>query len=516
MTGPDSVLIGGRRIPDYPGQTVPEPAATSSLNIVSAPYGPFNAGCGLCLFTSQSQISDDRAGISGFDYRIGAAALRGGEDLVGLYEAPTALEARMVLLVDHYDAHSVTLRTPLTPAQVSELRRNMYIVTNSLDPRFGLRPMPGYTGSDAAQLVNLVAGLVSGWSADGRTIEVAGWAVPSGSDFRAGQVPDARHLDRFWSQYDSPVVFVGAGTKMFGRNTYMYYDGSRTRGHATSLVRAMETEEVDLRYTASHAHEVEMRGLTISMDPRGGFGPHGLTSDSYHLLLSGYSPNMLVFNDGRDTNLIKGHSFLVHGNEGVDKTRAAAELFEHSAYADGSNNVRLVGYMTRNGTQTGAKAASMHLGLRIDGQQGAPLSGGTWGEVLWNAGGGNNGGLALCGGSGRCGVGVSWDGTVRLGDPNAAVSLPGSVLQFASASNRLLASVRADEHGDLSLGTTMPGGGGIRPAAYRLAALPGTGVAGTQLYCIDCHPPLGHGSPGIPVWWNGHGWTDALGNQATR
>jgi len=483
MTGQDSVLVGGRRIGAFPGRTVPDPGAGASLDIVAAPYGPFNAGCALCLFTSQSDIADNRAGISGLDYRMGAGAVR-GQDLVGLYEAPTTLQARMILDVDHYDAGTVYLRTPMTGAQMAELQRNMYIITNSTDPRFGLRPLPGYD-DNALRLVNLVSGLIDGWSEDGRTIHVSGWAVPSGSDFSAGQVPSVAHLDGYWSQYDHPVVFVGAGTKMFGRNTWMYYDGSRTKGHATSLVRAMETEEVDLRYTASRAHEVEMRGMTISMDPLGGYGPHGLTSDSYHLLLSGYSPTMLMFNDGRDTNVIKAHAFLVRGNEGVARERPAGELFEHSAYADAASNMRLVGYLTRSGGRTGAPAASLHLALRIDGTQGEPTSGGDWGGIVWNRDGANNGGLSLCGGSGACGLSEAWDGSLSLGP------------------------VRGDLVVQPSAGAG--GGGAIRPAAYRFAVLPRGEVPGAQLFCTDCRSAAPGSAAGIPVWWNGSSWHDALG-----
>ena len=516
FTGQETVLVGGTRSRDFPGQTVRDTANNASLNIVGAPYGPFNAGCVLCVFTSQSDIADNRAGISGLDYHLGAKAVSGA-DLVGFYEAPTTLEARMVLDVDHYDANKVYLKSPMTPLQMAKLHKNMYIITNSVDPRFNLRPLPMYD-DNAIRLVNLVSAIISGWSADGQSIDVAGWAVPSGNDFSAGQVPNAGRLDRYWSQYGRPMVFIGAGTKMFARNTWMYYDGSKTKGRATSLVRAMETEEVDLRYTASRAHEVEMRGLTISMDPLGGYGPHGLTSDSYHLLLSGYSPTMLMFNDGKDTNVIKAHSFYVHGNEGVGSQRSSSELFEHSAFADGANNMRLAGYLTKAGRASGAQAAAFHLGLRIDGVQGDPLSGGSWGEIVWNKDGGNNGGLSLCGGSGACGLIERWDGSISLARLAGALDLPAQAgIRFTDPGRHVVALLGADAAGDVAISAPggAPGGGGLGTAAYSLAALPSGKVVGIQLYCSDCRSIHG-GHPGLPVWWNGAAWTDALGGRLAR
>ncbi len=513
-TGQETVLVGGTRSGNFPGQTVRDVANNASLNIVGAPYGPFNAGCVLCVFTSQSDIADNRAGISGLDYHLGAKAVTGA-DLVGFYEAPSTLEARMVLDVDHYGANKVYLKSPMTPAQMAKLHTNMYITTNSVDPRFGLRPLAMYD-NNAIRLVNLVSAIISGWSADGKSIDVAGWAVPSGNDFSAGQVPNAGRLDRYWSQYDKPVVFIGAGTKMFARNTWMYYDGSKTKGHATSLIRAMETEEVDLRYTASRAHEVEMRGLTISMDPIGGYGPHGLTSDSYHLLLSGYSPTMLMFNDGKDTNVIKAHSFYVHGNEGVGALRPSSELFEHSAFADSTNNMRLAGYLTKTGAASGAPAAAFHLGLRIDGVQGDPLSGGGWGELVWNKDGRNNGGVSLCGGSGACGLTEHWDGSLSLAGITGPFDLPAQAgVRFTDAKRHVVASFAADTAGDVAIGGFGQGGGGLRLSAYPLAGLPSARSVGTQLYCSDCRPVRGN-HPGLPVWWNGAAWTDALGGSLVR
>ena len=507
FTGQETVLVGGSRVNDFAGQTVRDPANNASLDIVAAPYGPFNAGCALCVFTSQSDIADNRAGVSGLDYRLGAKAVS-GQDLVGFYEAPNTLEARLVLDVDHYDASTVYLKHPMSAAQMARLHKNMYITTNSLDRRFGLRPLPMYD-NDAIRLVNLMSGIISGWSADGRSIEVSGWRTPSGTDTSAGQIPDKVNLDQYWSQYDRPVVFVGTATKMFARNTWMYYDGSKTKGEATSLVRAMETEEVDLRYTASRAHEVEMRGLTISMDPLGGYGPHGLTSDSYHILLSGYSPNMLMFNDGKDTNVIKAHSFYVHGNEGVDAAHRSRELFEHSAFADGASNMRLTGFMTKSGNATGASSAAIHLGLRIDGIQGDPVSGGSWGEIVWNKDAGNPGGLSLCGGSGRCGATERWDGGISLAELVGFLSLPpDGGIRFMDGFHRVTAAIHADLSG-------IAVDGGMRMSAYPMDRLPVASAVGTQIYCTDCRSPHGDAA-GIPVWWNGSSWRDALGDHFTR
>lgn len=70
-----------------------------------------------------------------------------------------------------------------------------------------------------------------------------------------------------------------------------------------------------------------------------------------------------------------------------------------------------------------------------------------------------------------------------------------------------------DQYGNLQV---IPGsagaGGGLISEGYNFNALPSSANAGTRLYCFNCYSSANSAKTlGIPVWWNGSAWTDALG-----
>ena len=415
FTGPDAVVIGGAALPDQPpGMPVGDPALPSALDVIGAPYGSYNAGCVLCVFTSPQQITSDRAGIDGIDYRQGAGVIPqlGGNDAVGFYEQVENLPARFVLDVDHYTSGAVYLKTPLTAEQMSLLRTNMYLVTNSVDPTVSTSTAT----ADGLPLVNLMEGFVSGWDPNGTFISVAGWAAATGGNGASGQVPNTGTLDTYWSNYGIPVVWVGAPTKMFGRNLYMAYNGAASEGQSTSLIRHFEGEEMDFRYTAASPGEVSFHGITISPAPLGGIGPAALGSGSYELYLAGAMPDHLLIDSGPYDREIRGNGFMSFGDGGATSAFTNPEMFEHDGYVDGANRLRLVGSLTKASSTVGWTSTSLGLGLTVDGTPGSPSSGTYEGGIVWNGGAANVGGLALCGGSGTCGVSVAANGTLRLGE----------------------------------------------------------------------------------------------------
>ena len=576
FTGPDAVVIGGAALPDQPpGMPVGDPALPSALDVIGAPYGSYNAGCVLCVFTSPQQITSDRAGIDGIDYRQGAGVIPqlGGNDAVGFYEQVENLPARFVLDVDHYTSGAVYLKTPLTAEQMSLLRTNMYLVTNSVDPTVSTSTAT----ADGLPLVNLMEGFVSGWDPNGTFISVAGWAAATGGNGASGQVPNTGTLDTYWSNYGIPVVWVGAPTKMFGRNLYMAYNGAASEGQSTSLIRHFEGEEMDFRYTAASPGEVSFHGITISPAPLGGIGPAALGSGSYELYLAGAMPDHLLIDSGPYDREIRGNGFMSFGDGGATSAFTNPEMFEHDGYVDGANRLRLVGSLTKASSTVGWTSTSLGLGLTVDGTPGSPSSGTYEGGIVWNGGAANVGGLALCGGSGTCGVSVAANGTLRLGenegglrtvtgltDDNVGSTVVAGEFDTYSDSNqnRLMTWTRRDSaaggwpsvsiHLGLQIdgdrGTTdgapmaqvvwngvgdsggvqLCGSGGTCGVSVRadgttvaailtFATLPTSEPTGSHAFCSDCKSSNGTSHhAGIPVWWSGAGWTDALGDVVTH
>ena len=433
FTGPDSFTIGGSAMPDTPaGWVSPAPAFNPTVNMVTAPYGSFNAGCGLCLFMSQDNITANRAGISGVDYRTGPSAMPaiGSNDAVGFYEQPQNYAAKMVLTAASYTATQVVLKTPLTAEQMSLLRTNMYLVTNSIDPT-----SPTGTASDGLPVNNLMEGFISGWDPAGTYITVAGWASVSGTGV-ANAIPSTIALDTAYSTYSSPTVFIGAPTKVWGRNTYINYQTPGSNP-TTSLIRRFEGEEMDWRYNASKANEVDFHGLTMSFAPTGGFGPAGMTPDSYALLMNGVLPRYVVIQDSGAAPVLIDTGFYQMGSNGESTTTPNAEMFEHDAYADGANLMRLEGRVIHTGTATGWTGAEMDLGLWIDGGQGN--NAGTYaGGLKFNANGTAQASVSLCGQNG-CAITAQANGLPKIVNvtysqlPACAANLEGTVAEVTDA-----------------------------------------------------------------------------------
>ena len=433
FTGPDSFTIGGTALPDTPaGWASPAPAFNPTVNLVTAPYGSFNAGCGLCLFMSQDNITANRAGISGVDYRTGASAMPaiGSNDAVGFYEQPQNYPAKFVLQAASYTPTEVVLKTPLTAEQMSLLRTNMYLVTNSIDPT-----SPTGTASDGLPVNNLMEGFISGWDPAGTYITVAGWASVSGTGV-SNAVPSTSALDTAYSTYSSPTVFIGAPTKVWARNTYINYQGAGSNP-TTSLIRRFEGEEMDWRYNASKANEVDFHGLTMSFAPTGGIGPAGMTSDSYALLMNGVLPRYVVIQDSGAVPVLIDTGFYQMGSNGESTTTPNAEMFEHDAYADGVNELRLEGRVIHTGTTTGWQGAETDLGLWIDGGQGN--NAGTYvGGLKYNANGTGAGSVSLCGQSG-CAIQAQANGLPKIVNvtysqlPACAANLEGTIAEITDA-----------------------------------------------------------------------------------
>ena len=129
FTSPDSLQLGG--LVDFNGG--------SSLAIRGAPYGYYDTGTLLSIVSTSHSLYNARAGInSGYsDFPAGMIAMSKDPDFnsVNLYNQTTALPPRFVLSSGiSYTPTQIQLATPLTPAQMSQLRPSMWVTTNSIDP----------------------------------------------------------------------------------------------------------------------------------------------------------------------------------------------------------------------------------------------------------------------------------------------------------------------------------------------------------------------------------------------
>jgi len=534
--GYETALLGGLPL-SVPGTNVN--GLPQQLNVQADPYGPFNMGCGLCLMTGADYT--DRAGISGQDPRGGASALvgMGGFDLVGFYEGATNQPARMVLSVASYTAQSAVLARPLTAAQQALIHPGMYLVTNSNS--VSAQPV-AVNGQLPVKM--MYAGIVSSVSSDGGTINVYAWDVPGGGTGQSGQVPavDRAHLDTYWSGYGTPVLFVGQGTKMFARNVFMTYDGTRSQadGNTQSLIHAMEGEEMDMFVSnESRPNSVSLHGITIT--PLMSNAPTSvLTSDSYDLNLSGVMPNHLLIDEGANDNVIKANSFLVRGNAGSSTNDPDVVMSELDAFADGANDMRIVTHMAReNEGANGWLSAVLHIGLVVDGAQGS-LGGSREADIEFDHGG-QYGGIALCGYAANCGLSVGGGGAVTISDGltmTSPLTLAGQGLFATGSAGQATAQLYPTEQGDWVVGTQVGGGanirgvnglyggsatmsglvsaaGGVVVGAMTFGAAPGGPSVGQVFFCSDCYSTArasGSHATGLLASWNGANWVDGVGN----
>lgn len=217
--GKETVQIGGSYVtfPPIKNSTKSTDVAISmSLSILGRPYGNYNAGCTLCVFSSDSGMNGGggQAGISGIDYHGGANAVAQGDLVtVDFYQYDENSSGRVVAQAASFGHGVVTLSSPMTDAQMSQLHDGMYIATNVIDS----------TITDDGTLLKSHAywGYIKSW--DANHIYVYDWAVPVGgkcqpegkANCSSGQVPNVQYLDNTLSTYKVPMVFAGVSNKVF-------------------------------------------------------------------------------------------------------------------------------------------------------------------------------------------------------------------------------------------------------------------------------------------------------------
>ncbi|MBF0860061.1 hypothetical protein HKD24_12675 [Gluconobacter sp. LMG 31484] len=342
------------------------------------------------MYTDAAYQNTIVAALAGDDYRGGQVA--SGFDVAAFFASAGTENARLALPVASYTANSVVLSTALNAAQLLHVKQGMFISTNSLVPGLG----SSVIGDANLPQKDYYAGIIKSVSSDGLTITVYGWA-PLGSK-SSGAVPSMTSLESYyWQNYTSPYVFIGAPTKMFGRNTYMTYDGSRTGDTgqpATSSVRQFEGEEMDFN-TANVDNtpdqSVSFHGYTI-----GGSNtkPSILTSESYGLKLADGLPNYLEIADVCGQNAIDSGGYHLPGGCMLGTAlNNKAETFEYNMYANG-NNMHWGMWLNRETDNTnGWTTTSINLGGNVDGTKGSlGSSGSPTARLVWGYQG-NTGGI---------------------------------------------------------------------------------------------------------------------------
>lgn len=485
--GKDGIMFGGHQEDD-----------SRPVNIYAEPYGPANTGTVLTVNMDNRIYAGMRAGIAP-DGPDGYGGIDGYPDFdaVGIFNyagsMPPRFTANSVVKDAEGNTHAVTFDSShayfspaLPPEWISLLRLKMHVMTNIV----------GANNSDPnphnRQPINTWAGEISGWAADGSSITVSGWRVLGSSmgpgNYTPGQatptVP-ANTYDTTKSNYNNiNTLFVGVQTKVFNRNTMCTLDNKSSpsdinspKGTLNTQVQECEADEIDLLNNMDD-YKGRMHGITVSYG-----SSKKPTDDSYDLGLFGQNSTMLRIWGGANTTDIWGDAIWVHGDGGVSGTTAGStqETGELNSYADGTNDMRLVTWNTRNvdkSKQIGYTSQTMDLGYIVDGSRGHITGDGSnqYGGTLQSHIEFNpvnyQGGLALCGYT-KCSLFARSDGDIDVTNNIKAGALVLPIGDYNDP-NKKGAEYLTDTAGDVVLGSGQPNSAVISTIPLETDTIKGT------------------------------------------
>ena len=420
LVGNDTLQVGGAPLGVVTDSPMGSPGLPQSVVVSSHPDGPYNNGCGLCIFTTGGQQNTMLAELGGDDYEGQNRIVPTSFDTAGIYWEAGSRQARLVLPVTAYTDTTATLSTTLTAQQLLLIHQGQYIVTNSVDP--------DATGTESWSSPHFLAGVVRSVDNTGSTAVITVWAWNSLGQSGTSKTPSLTSLDTFYfPQTSVPTVFVGAPTKAFGFNTMMQYDGSFTGAGTvdSSAVHQLEWGEVDVNVqNETRAHSLSYHGLTFGGNqtlPSGATiaASDVFTDDSYEMLLANSMPHHLEIADACGNMAIETNQFYLPSACSLFTLTPISSVYDfdmmelHQIVA--GFNERLVTHITSDGSGTASYTnATLRFGPRINGTKGDTSSADTaslLGEIDFP---GSTGGVSLCGYGVNCGLSMAGNGDVSL------------------------------------------------------------------------------------------------------
>lgn len=458
---PDALQLGGATSNDFPGSGQTElyksvgirkksgRGSLASMTINCHPYGNYDAATCLRIFDTGADRDGSRAAVGGGlekdPKNLSSYAMF---ENINLELDSNVPPPRLILKNVTYDKTHVYLQgcgpkdksicIPMTVDQMSQLRHGMSLTTNSIPPSdIGKNILGGQRNKSMAKSY-LYAAFVDTWDSSGRYIKIInGWSV-MGDISMSNTTPSIKFLDKIWTQFSTPTIFLGAETS---DNTehHVVMNSYNPKGGASlainQLAHGFTDGETDMENFSPIDYSDTFRGPTysyvsgntvsvpekddqcnktgkniiryknidpltrnvINLDSCGQPNGHPVypTSDSWGLFIAGGfaqgggSLLRLTGNDGEreiDANSIQMFSpSPVGANIGSVK-----EIGEIRATSDSAQE-RLVTWLNReNVTNIGYQQLSMNLGYWANGTSQSNfaetnLTGIPWARISWNS-----------------------------------------------------------------------------------------------------------------------------------
>ena len=360
--------------------------AGGSLTVRGATSGYYDSGFVFGAIGSDLIFTNARAGINGgFERGVPAmAAYEGLDSVIGYFEGLTQ-SPKLVINGATYTSTKIIPTTPLTQTQMGQLRRSMYVITNSIDSSINQTVAPGVKPPE-----NRYCTTVTGWDEAGGTyILHSGLCVPGSGNAAANQIPP--------NASGGNIIYFGAPKKIFTQNWVLTHDPNNPL-YVNSQSHEYAGVEIDFQDFGTKDYDASFQGITIVYSPFGGALP---MIDSYGAFIAGEFPTLLKMRGGATSVSIDADGFMLNVGASPGITVGSTSvLSDFRTYVD-SNQLRLTTYAKRDIAGGGWPTMSLHVGLQIDGTFGK-LDGAPGGEIIYNP---PNylGGMALRGSSGAYG-----------------------------------------------------------------------------------------------------------------
>jgi hypothetical protein len=545
---PWSMRLGGSQ--EYDG--VP-------LFVHNIPYGPANMGIVDGVFMQSQNMRGSEAGI-GPDGQ-NTIANYDNFDAVARYTMAGPATPQIIATatsdftqpdgMDHtptFTASGATFSNPL-PQPWSEWiiqHPHAHMMTNEI-------------GSSSAK-INTYVGQLTGYTLDAnglvKGITTDGWRIMTSGNTSSGQIPGTTTvdgstpaLDSVWSSFSHPALMMGLYTKAFGQNIICHLTGAEPNyapgdinyptGNTLNQVHSCTAEEIDLWNDGKGPIDYLQGPSIVYAGPR-----PGASSDSFDIALSGGNETMMKVQGEWWSDVIDSRGLTVSGYAGPDYAAGSTKVvadFESSnrpgwdadsAMPTYSHNLQFMIWHKRNqddsttSNQNKTSDITTNIGMLLDdritsGKVSINSESNVQEHIELNPSAYPNG-IGLCGYN-DCGFYVdsnshpvaTQDTTIAAGkslyfsDSNA--TMRGSL--YAGTDGALHLNSASGSTGTISVDGHMTISAPVTYSAHSYSSLSSSGLAaGSQSWCSDCYSSSNTASTrGIPVWWNGSSWTDALG-----